>query len=362
MHRQKRRIKLVTSLTIAISVWMTASLGAQRHRKQDEAKNQTLPLPRELPMALAAETAGLDFHVSPLLKTGGLSAQIRSSLGALVRDTHGETIVKLRAFVSGAGDARRVQSEVSIMFSEHKLPLPVLTILQVGGFGEDRAAVEMEAVVSTRRNLNPNGLAFFSGESGGSLALALEHLSRSIDAASVPKSSVLQCSCFAARLEDGAAARASVGAIFPEAAINVVQALRDPADNSATCEAIGQLRRAPANGPLLVMADARAALVNTPRLVFTGMQLTFGNYLDDAREAFSRLQRAASGIEGANTPVRVDAFALDKVAAAALSKTTSVPSSTFTVSAVEGLPSVDASSGIEAILAPAMAQGTPPTR
>ncbi len=219
----------------------------------------------------------------------------------------------------------------------------------------------MEGVVSTRRSLNPNGLAFFSGETGASLTLALEHLSKSIEEASVPKGDILQCSCFAARLENGAAARASVAAIFPQAAVNVVQALRDPADESATCEAIGRLRQVP-SGSLLVMAGARAALVSTPRLVFTGMQLTFGNYLDDAREAFSRLQRAASAIEGANTPVRVDAFALDRVAAAALQKTTSVPPSTFTVNAVEGLPAVDASSGIEAVLAPAVLQAASPTR
>ena len=362
MHRLSRRIQLASVLAVGMAVWMVLPLQAQRHRKQDEPKNQTLPLPRELPMALAAETAGLDFHVSPLLKTGGLSAQIRSGLSALIRDTHGETIIKLRAFVSGAGDARRVQSEVSAMFSDRKLPLPVLTIVQVGGFGEDRAAVEVEAVVSTRRTLNPNGLAFFSGQTAPSMGLALERLSKSIEQASVPKGNILQCSCFAARLENGAAARASVEAIFPKAAINVVQALRDPADESATCEAIGQLRQAPSNGSLLVMTEARVALVSTPRLVFTGMQLTFGAYLDDAREAFSRLQRAASVIEGANTPVRVDAFALDRVAAAALSKTTSVPPSTFTVNAVEGLPSVDASSGIEAVLAPAVTQVASPTR
>ena len=76
-------------------------------KKYEEPKPQVLPLPPELPMALAAETETLDFHISPLLRSGGLATQIRQSLGDLIRDTHGETIVKLRAFVAGAGDARR---------------------------------------------------------------------------------------------------------------------------------------------------------------------------------------------------------------------------------------------------------------
>src|SRR5205814_4081539 len=105
-------------------------------RKNEEPKTQVLPLPKELPMALAADTETLDFHISPLLRTGGLAAQIRQSLNDLIRDTRGETIIKLRAFVAGAGDARRVQAEVTQLFTEHKLPLPVLSVVQVGGLGE----------------------------------------------------------------------------------------------------------------------------------------------------------------------------------------------------------------------------------
>ena len=89
-----------------------AALYAQR-RKNEEPKSQVQPLPPQPPMALEAATESLDFHVSPLLRTGGLGAQIRQSLGDLIRDTHGETIIKLRAFVSGAGDARRVQAETA---------------------------------------------------------------------------------------------------------------------------------------------------------------------------------------------------------------------------------------------------------
>src|SRR5437764_14791861 len=178
------------------------SLYAQkRNKKNEEPKSQVLPLPPELPMVLAAETQYLDFHISPLLKSGGLAVQIRRSLNDLLRDTKGETIIKLRAFVSGVGDARRVQTEVASIFSERKLPLPVLSIIQVGRLGDDLAQVVIEAVVSTKRTLNPNGLGFLSGQTGKSLPEALDHLKASATAAEINPDQVLSCTCFSPAIE-----------------------------------------------------------------------------------------------------------------------------------------------------------------
>src|SRR5882757_8925089 len=128
--------KVAGAIGIAVLVALAVrDISAQRKRKYEEPKPQVLPLPP------GADTASLDFHISPLLKTGGLSAQIRRSLTDLIRDTHGETIVKLRAFVAGAGDARRVEAEAAAIFSERRLPLPVLSILQVGGLDDAAAQV-----------------------------------------------------------------------------------------------------------------------------------------------------------------------------------------------------------------------------
>ncbi len=241
---------------------------AQRNKKKEEPKTQVLPLPPELPMAIAADTEGLDFHISPLLKTGGLSAQIRQSLNDLIRDTKGETIVKLRAFVAGAGDARRVQAETAEIFTERKLPLPVLSIIQVGALGGEAAQVVIEAVVSTRRPLNPNGLAFLAGQSGPSFSATLNRLEQSVKAASIAPEHVLTCTCFTSRLDSYAEARGAVQAAFPNSAINLVQALRDPASDSATCEAVGQLNQPPEAGPVVWLKTARATLVNSRRLGF----------------------------------------------------------------------------------------------
>ncbi|MBV8865422.1 MAG: RidA family protein [Acidobacteriaceae bacterium] len=321
-------------------------------RKNEEPKSQVMPLPPQPPMALKADTEELDFHLSPLLQAGGLAAQIRRSLSDLIRDTHGETILKLRAFVAGAGDARRVQAEVSQLFTEHKLPLPVLTVVQVGALGEEAAKVVIEAVVSTHRVVNPNGLAFFAGEYSSSLAKALKQLQESAQAASVAPDRMLTATCLTSRLEDFATVRAGLQAAFPHANVNLVQAVRDPANDNSICQAVGQLSQAPEEGPLVLLKERRIALVSAKQLVFTGLQLSFGSFLDDAHEAFVRLQRAAMAVDPVEVPVEVNVFSLDPSGGSALRKTTSVPPSTFTVQTVEGLPSVDATAGIEAVMAP----------
>jgi enamine deaminase RidA (YjgF/YER057c/UK114 family) len=340
---------ICVALFLALAV---SDLSAQRKRKYEEPKPQILPLPPNLPMALAADTASLDFHISPLLKTGGLSAQIRRSLNDLIRDTHGETIVKLRAFVAGAGDARRVEAEAAEIFSERRLPLPVLSILQVGGLDDTAAQVVIEAVVSTPRTVNPNGLAFIAGQHGATLREALEKMKQAASAATVEPDHLVTMTCFTSRIEDYEATRASVLKIFPRTAFNLAQAVRDPRSDASMCEAVGQLSQAPTQGEVVWLKAARATLVNSQQLVFTGLQLTFGSFLDDAHQAFLRLHRAATALQPVEVPVQVDAFSLNVYAGSALVKTTSFPQSTFTVQTVEGLPAIDASAGIEAILAP----------
>ncbi len=342
-------------ICFSLAILCVAGLGlpAQRNRKStEEPKTQVLPLPPELPMALEADTATLDFHISPLLRTGGLAAQIRQSLNDLIRDTKGERIVKLRAFVAGAGDARRVQAQAAELFTEKKLPLPTVTVIQVGALETEAAQVVIEAVVSTRRTLNPNGLAFFSGQAGKTYPQAAQRLEQSAKLAGVSPGRILRCTCFTAEIENAAGLRSMLQAAFPQAAINVVQPLRDAPTESTLCEAVGQLTQARPEGPVVLLKNARATLVNSPKLVFTGLQLTFGNFLDDAQEAVVRLQRAASALQPVEAPVEVNAFALDAYAGSAVRKMTAVPLSTFTVQNIEGLPSIDATAGIEAILAP----------
>lgn len=308
-------------------------------------------------MALAAETATLEFRALPLLQSGGLAAQIRQSVSLLLHDTSREdAVIKLRAFVAGPGDARRVQSVVTDSFSEHKLPLPVVTIVEVGALQDSRAQIAMEATVSTRKQLNPNGLVFLGGQVGGTLDAAVSKLRASALTASA--GNILRATCFVSRIDgEGPAMQNAVAAALPGATVTVIQALRDPAADGATCEAIAQAKP-PASftaSPVLLFPQARATVVRTDRLIFTGLQLSFGNYLDDAQEAFDRLTRTASAIDPVDTPAQVTVFSPDPSSMAALRKTTHVPLSIFTVQLVQGLPGADASAGVEETLAPGVA-------
>ena len=271
----------------------------------------------------------------------------------LLREAKGSTVIKLRAFVSGVGDARRVQAEVSDQFTSHKAPLPVLTILQVGSLGEERAQVGFQALLSTSRNANPHGLVFFPGQTANSLEQSLKQLQKSASDASVAPDDMLSCTCFVTRLDGTGRLRELPRRAFPKAAVTVVQAQRDPVNDRVMCQGVGRLGDSSGGKPLTLLKGARASVVRSPVLVFTGLQLSFGSYLDDARVAFERLQRAASAtVEGGGTPVEVNAFSLDPTAGSAMRKSTPVPPSTFTDQTIQGLPSVDASAGIEAVLSP----------
>ena len=314
-------------------------------------------------MALSAETAMLEFRVLPLLTSGGLGAQIHRSVNLLLRETKNEDVIKLRAFVAGPGDARRVQFVVSESFSEHKLPLPVVSIVEVGALQDDRAQVAMEATIGARRQLNPDGLVFFSGQTGATFEEAIAKLRASAGIASAGR--ILRCTCFTSRISgEGAGLRQKMAAAFPDAASTVVQALRDPQDDSTTCEAVGQEKASSSatSPPLILLPEARAAVVHADRLIFTGLQLSFGDYLDDAQEAFERLHRAASAVNAVDAPVQVNAFSPDPSSMAALRKTTRVPLSIFTVQPVEALPGADASAGVEEVLAPGVVAAVAPSR
>ena len=79
---------------------------------------------------MIAETGKLAFHVSPLSAKGLLTQQVHDALKALDRANGGATFIKLRAFVAGTGDMRRVATIVGEEFADKKIPLPAVTTVQ----------------------------------------------------------------------------------------------------------------------------------------------------------------------------------------------------------------------------------------
>src|SRR5271154_314283 len=128
-------------------------------KKKQKDETQTLPPPKELPIAVVADTDRLSFQVSPLSAKGLFTPQTRDALKALLRGSHG-TIVKLRAFVAGSGDLRRVSELVAEVFGDKHQPLPALSVVQVGGLPLEGAQVVIESTEAAKRPVNPNGVAF----------------------------------------------------------------------------------------------------------------------------------------------------------------------------------------------------------
>lgn len=334
-------------------LWLSPSGSAQSHRKKDdEPKPQVLPLPKEPPVALAAEVGSLSFRVTPLLRSGKLSAQIRDSLTEVIRDAHGAPIIKLRAFVSGAGDTRRVQAVMSELFTEHKLSLPVLTIVQVGALGDDASQVVIESVTSEHRPQNPAGLAFIASQRADSLAASIDKLKQSLAAVNIAPLDVISVTCLLETLSDYRGSLTQVTSSFDKASVNIVQSQRQTGGATAACEAVARPREALVSAK--VFSRSRLWILPAEHsVVFTGLQLGFGPYLDDAMAALDRLRKNA---ESASADFReaavINVYSLSPEASSALRKTAvkfQVPTEALSFQPVEGLPSPDAALGVEAI-------------
>ncbi|MGE5570930.1 MAG: hypothetical protein ACM3S5_17995 [Rhodospirillales bacterium] len=299
-----RRLLFLLTLSLALAV-PAASAGKQ---KDKEEETQTLELPPDPPAVVTADTERLVFHVTPLTAKGLLSQQVRDALKWLLRQK--ATVVRLRAFVAGTGDMRRVQAIVSEVFSDKKLPLPALSVVQVGALPLDGAQVVLESTALNRKPVNPHGLAFISGQ-GASVDKPLQPLAplfeqslarmrAALQAAGLESADALCVTCYLSSLDELAAIRQRAHAEFPKAALNFVQRTREPFQSLVECEAVARLRRRPAeplvfvNPPELAgSADqSQIALVGARRLALTGTQLAFGFNDDDARLAFQRLGKS----------------------------------------------------------------------
>lgn len=320
--------------------------------KNDKKKNknddltQALALPPELPAAVVAETDRLAFHVTPLSAKGLLSQQTREALKNLLRSNHG-TIVKLRAFVAGSGDLRRIAEITGEMFQEKHLELPALTAIQVGALPLEGAQVEMEATEVDRKVVNPAGVAFLAAQPGSSVSESLGKLKSALASAGLEASDALLVTCFISSFDEQRDTGRTMSANFPGAALNFVQMERAPVTPSALCEATARLNKA------VTSVQPRIAQVAAPEVVITGTQLEFGNQENDFKLAFDRLDKTLAA-KGA----RLDSVAISHLyvtssalTARVLALESAQPGATHlaAVIPVEALPSLDASFGLDVI-------------
>jgi enamine deaminase RidA (YjgF/YER057c/UK114 family) len=336
-----------------------------KSKKKEKDATQTLPPPKELPSAVLADTDRLTFEVSPLQGKGLLSAQTREALRSLLKTNRG-TIVKVRAFVAGSGDLRRIGELVGETFTEKRQPLPALSVAQVGALPLEGAQVVIETTELDKRSVNPHGVAFISGQSAGSVAQSIEKLKTALHEGAMEPSDVLRVTCFVSSLEEQRDTHQLMQTNFPGAALNYVQMQREPAIPVAECEAVARMRRPSGDATSFMNPSnmdrspnySQIALVSAPKLVITGTQLAFGAQESDVKLAFERLKKAL-----ASSNARFEHVVMAHVyvtSTSMIARFRAVRSGYYnnakppasTLLPFEGLPSLDASMGVDVIAVP----------
>ncbi|MCX6620346.1 MAG: hypothetical protein NTY38_04590 [Acidobacteria bacterium] len=361
-----RRLWAMLAILALIAGAVFAAEKKKKKKKEDvEPPTQVLELPKEPPTAIAGDVDRLTFRVTPLSGKGLLSQQVRDGVKDLLRDS--PPPLKIRAFVAGSGDLRRVPNIISEVFTDRHLQLPVVSVVQVGALPLTGAQVVLESTSAARKPVNPGGLVFLANQEEAVdkpldpiaplVSRSLDRLKASLAAAGAAAEGMLRVTCFATSLDNVDQARALIYAAFPRAVVNYVQFVRAPNQTIATCEGVGRLSEPPGQAvrvfsrPGSEAADAVA--VASGRITMSGIQLGFGTQEADIRLAFDRLDKALESARAtrANT-LLVNIYSLSRSAATRLrqereryfDKTKPIIYNLFLS---EGLASLDASFGVE---------------
>ncbi|MCS7026100.1 MAG: RidA family protein [Bryobacteraceae bacterium] len=367
---------LASALILALAANLLLAQRKKKKKEEPEEITQTLELPKDPPMAVVGDSQRLGFVTAPMFSKGLLSQQVRESLKALRSLVRGAQILKIRAFVAGTGDLRRVQAIMSEFFTEARLPIPALTSVQVGALPQEGAQVLLEAITQERKPVNPNGVAFFSGQQVSRkepleqveplVKESIDRLELAARGVKVDRLEMLRVTCFVSALGDYFAVRRLVASRFPRAALSIVQTLRGLTPALVECEAVGRTSSTPssplefANPEGLQVSPnySQVAIVNAPKLIFTGAQLAFNNQESDVRLALDRLRKVVEQAGGSlRNAVLTNYYPLTPSTIERIRQIRfeflnreRPPASTMLL--FEGLPSMDASFSVEVIALP----------
>jgi enamine deaminase RidA (YjgF/YER057c/UK114 family) len=312
-------------MRVAIFAVLCLAVAFAAKKKNPDDTTQSLDLPKDPPMVAVGETSHLVFQVSPLSAKGLLTQQTRDALKAILKANGGAAVVHIRAFVAGSGDLRRVPQIVSEVFTERKMALPSVSVVQAGALPLENAQVVLESVSAGKKEVNPDGLMFVAAQPAVSLEKSLDELASRLTGA-VP----VRVSCFVSEIGSPGA----IAARFPVAVVDLVQTQRTSARAEANCEAV-----------------ARGRTVQSPRLAFTGTQVAFGWDEKAAKLAFQRIDRdlGEAGIDPAGI-VATNIYALT-AGMGELARKVRATSGTVTVIPFEGVASIDGSFAVDAVAA-----------
>jgi enamine deaminase RidA (YjgF/YER057c/UK114 family) len=337
----------------------------QSKKKKPEDVTQTLELPKDPPSVITADVHRMVFRVTPLSAKGLLSAQTRDAVKAMLKITSGENVVRVRAFVAGSGDLRRVPQIVSEVFSEHKLALPVVSVVQAGGLPLTGAQVLLESISTSKKSdTAPAGVLFVPGQlaenrelADNVAPLARQALDR-FDAA-VQKgggASVLRVTCFVSSLADSGAVSSLIAAKYPSAAIALVQPRRAHATSTVECEGVAKLA-SPVSQVAFVKDGGTVVgvAISAPQIALTGSLVAYGYEDRNARQLFDRMNRVLEPAKASwKTVVEVRFYPLAPSIVKQIMRVRDdyldrANPPAISMVPVEGLPSIDASFAMDAM-------------
>ena len=335
-----------------------AQRGKKKKKGEEEEITQSLEIPKEPPAVTVAEASRLVFHATPLSGKGLLSQQTRDALKKLFGQLRGAQVVRIRAFVAGSGDLRRISAIVSEVFTDKRLPIPAVTVVQVGALPLEGAQVLLESISADKKAVNPAGVAFISGQVGVAKDAA-GPLVKALGLANLQPAAVRRVSCFLNSLEHLNDARQQIATAFPKVPATFVQLRRDSTGDFIECEAVAALSTPPSPSPsflgIMERGYSQVAVVGPERIAFTGTQLAFGREEKDVRLAFERLTRTLESAGASlKTVIMSNTYPLTNAVTDQIRKirpelfnAPTPPASTLLL--FEGLSSVDASFGTDVI-------------
>lgn len=318
------RILLSCLVLACVAEAQMPEVKMRKPKKEKPEVTQTLEALPDPPAAVKVESARLVFFSSPLSSKGLLSQQIKDALTAIRKQAKGATIVKLRGFVAGRGDARRLSSATSELFQEWKQPIPAVSIVQVGALPLEGAQVLIEATAEERKPVNMHGLDYLEGletlraldeaENIASVSPLLEKTLAQL------QGELVQVTCFVSALDEAAKLDSMIAAKFPGAARSLVQAQRATGSGLARCEGV-----------------RRRSAGEAERLVLTGTQIGFSAEPKDREMLEGRVAKLLEA-QGAQL-VHRKAYAVTRGAGKGLNNLT----------VVEGVASSEAVLALEAV-------------
>lgn len=281
-------------------------LPAQKPPKEE--KPQVLAMVPEAPAAVKVETARFHYLPLPLEQRGLLSRQVEESMKNLRKLLRKRRLVRITAWVGGAGDVRRVSSSIREQLAAWRIPIPAITVVRVGALQDPSARVAFEVEVEEESPVNPHGLIFLAGvrqesaqfrmELKPDLERVLQTLEARLQAEGGASENVIAARCFTSMTNELAGLDLVLRQRYPSANTRVMQALRSSPESFVHCEMVARATSAPAVAlePRIVTVRegeppiTAAMKVNTPRLVISSAQLCFRATDADLALGFERLQ------------------------------------------------------------------------